>query len=55
MMKMKPWMKDLRWKMRGKFRPSEEMWREKRENGEKRDEDEVESEGMCQMKLEMSL
>ena len=39
--------------MEVRVRICEVMWREKRENGEKRDEDEVESEGMCQMKLEM--
>ena len=26
-------------------------WKEERKNGEKEDEDEMESEGMCQMKL----
>ena len=39
--------------MEVRVRICEVMWREKRENAEKRDEDEVESEGMCQMKLEM--
>ena len=40
--------------MEVRVRICEVMWREKRENGEKRDEDEVESEGMCKMKWEMS-
>ena len=34
------------WKWWRESRPNEKRWREKRENGEKRDEDEVESEGM---------
>ena len=41
--------------MEVRVRICEVMWREKRENGEKRDEDEVESEGMSKMKWEMSL
>ena len=36
--------------MERKFRPRSEVCG-KRENGEEEDEDEMESEGMCQMKL----
>ena len=42
------------WKWWRESRPNEKRWREKRENGEKRDEDEVESEGMSKVKWEMS-
>ena len=42
------------WKWWRESRPNEKRWSEKRENGEKRDEDEVESEGMSKMKVEIS-
>ena len=41
--------------MERKFRAWRCVCGKKKENGEKEDGDEVESEGMCQMKLEMSL
>ena len=37
--------------MERKFRPRSEVCGKKRENGEEEDEVEMESEGMCQMKL----
>ena len=46
-------MKDLRWNMEVESRPRSEVCEKKRENGEEEDENEMESEGMCQMKWEM--
>ena len=40
--------------MERKFRPRSEVCGKKRENGEEEDEDEMESEGMCKVKWEMS-